>query len=181
MLGLAIERVGKVERVVIPDIFVALVYAVVGQLISAKAVASIWNRMQEQLGEITPGNLANQSVDEIRKCGLTLNKATCIHSLAQSICQGALFLDELKVLPYEEVIRRLVALNGIGRWTAEMVLIHSLERSNVVSFGDAAIRRGMQKLYGQSSLTKEEFDRYCANYSPYGSVAPIYLWEISFE
>ncbi|MNP35799.1 DNA-3-methyladenine glycosylase [compost metagenome] len=174
------ERMGKVEREVIPDLFTALVYAIVGQLISVKAVNTIWSRMQDQLGDISPSSLSRQSVDSIQKCGITMKKATSINHLAKLIDQGEFSLDELHSLSDHEVIAKLMTLNGVGKWTAEMLLINSMERPDIVSYGDIAIRRGMMKLYSLDSLTKKEFDLYKNNYSPYGSVASIYLWEISF-
>ena len=180
-LGAAIKRMGKVERVVIPDLFTALVHAIVAQLISAKAVRTIWDRMLSRFGEITPLHLAAQTADTIQSCGITMKKALCIRHIAQTVASGAFRLDELKELPDAEVIKKLTALDGVGRWTAEMLLIHALERRDVVSWGDIAIRRGMMKLYGLPTITKEQFEKYRHSYSPYGSVASIYLWEISFE
>lgn len=180
-LGAAMARLGRIERVVIPDLFAALIHAIVGQLISAKAVRTIWDRMQRQLGDISPHNLAKQSADEIQSCGLTMKKARCIQNIAQTVADGAFDLADLKSLLDNEVIDRLSSLNGIGRWTAEMLLLHSMERPDVVSYGDIAIRRGMMKLYGLDSLSKAQFEQYRHRYSPFGSVASIYLWELSFE
>jgi len=180
-LGAAMTRLGKVERVIIPDLFTALIYAIVGQLISVKAVQTIWTRMQDQLGEITPHNLAIQSHDDIQACGMTMKRAMCIQHIAYIIDQGAFDLEELYSLSDTEVIRRLIVLNGVGKWTAEMLLINSMERRDVVSWGDIAIRRGMMKLYGLSEITKEQFEEYRLRYSPLGSIASIYLWTISFE
>jgi DNA-3-methyladenine glycosylase II len=181
ILGAAMARMGKVERVIIPDLFAALVYAIVGQLISVKAAHTIWGRMQNQLGEISPQNMAMQTAEDIQKCGLTMKKAVCIQNIAQSITQGAFDMNELHDLSDAEVIKKLMTLNGVGKWTAEMLLINSMERRDVVSWGDIAIRRGMMKLYGLSTLTKEQFEQYRLIYSPLGSIASIYLWEISFE
>ncbi|GAB6988784.1 DNA-3-methyladenine glycosylase family protein [Paenibacillus pini] len=180
-LGAAMERMGRVERVIIPDLFAALMHAIVGQLISAKATRTIWERMQNRFGEITPQHIAKQSADDIQACGMTMRKAVCIQHIAGAITQGAFNLEELLELSDADVIRRLITLNGIGKWTAEMMLINSMERRDIVSWGDIAIRRGMMKLYGLPSLTKEQFDAYRLRYSPCGSVASIYLWEISFE
>jgi 3-methyladenine DNA glycosylase/8-oxoguanine DNA glycosylase len=78
-----------------------------------------------------------------------------------------------------EIIDQLLSLRGIGVWTAEMLLLFSLSRPDVVSWGDQAIRRGMMNLYGLKKLTKEQFYRYRRRYSPYGSVASLYLWALS--
>ncbi|OBZ11672.1 DNA-3-methyladenine glycosidase [Bacillus sp. FJAT-27264] len=180
-LGAAMQRLGRVERVIIPDLFAALVHAIVGQLISVKAAATVWGRMQEQLGEITPQNLLLYTADDIQRCGMTMKKARCIEAIARTVAQGELDLESLRELSDQEVISSLTALPGIGRWTAEMLLINSMERPDIVSWGDIAIRRGMMELYGLNSLTREQFEQYRQSYSPWGSVASIYLWELSFE
>ncbi|EST55862.1 3-methyladenine DNA glycosylase [Brevibacillus panacihumi W25] len=179
-LGSAMARLGKIERVIIPDLFAALIHAIVGQLISAKAAATVWERMQNRLGEISAHNLARQTIDEIQACGLTMKKANCIHAISSSIAEGAFLLEEVRDLSDREVIQKLTQLHGVGTWTAEMLLINCLERRDVVSWGDIAIRRGMMKLYGLDSITKEQFEKYRHRYSPLGSIASIYLWEISF-
>jgi DNA-3-methyladenine glycosylase II len=78
-------------------------------------------------------------------------------------------------------VRTFSSLRGIGVWTAEMMLIFSLQRRDVVSWGDLAIRRGMMRLYGLEELSREDFLRYRRRYSPYGSVASLYLWELAHE
>ncbi|WP_139994934.1 DNA-3-methyladenine glycosylase family protein [Paenibacillus paridis] len=180
-LGTAMERLGKVERLIIPDLFTALMHAMVSQLISAKAAHTIWQRMLDKLGEISPQNIAGQTVETIQSCGVTMKKASSMLAIAEKIAQGEFRLDELHQLPDKEAIRQLVSLKGVGEWTAEMLLIHGMERHDVVSWGDIAIRRGMIKLYGLPALTKEQFEEYRKRYSPLGSIASIYLWQISFE
>lgn len=82
-------------------------------------------------------------------------------------------------MPDDEVIRRLTALPGVGVWTAEMLMIFSMQRPDVVSFGDAAIRRGIMRLYGLQTLGRTEFDVYRSRWSPHGSVASFYLWAVA--
>jgi DNA-3-methyladenine glycosylase II len=95
--------------------------------------------------------------------------------------EGSFNMEELKDLQDSEVIKKLSSLNGVGIWTAEMLLLNSMERPDIVSRGDLAIIRGMIKLYGHPEITKEQFEEYKSRYSPYGSVASIYLWRLSFE
>lgn len=178
-LGEAMARLGPIERTIIPDPFAAIVHAVVGQLISVKAADAIWHRMLQRLGGMTPGRVANVPVEALRECGVTMRKAETIHAIACAELAGELNLNRLNELSDAEIIQSLTALKGIGRWTAEMLLIGSLERPDVVSWGDIAIRRGMMKLYGLPELTKAQFDDYRSRYSPHGSVASIYLWEIA--
>lgn len=180
ILGAAMTRLGRVERQVIPDPFAALVYAVIGQLVSASSANTVWNRMQESMGTITPESLSAVSADDIQRCGMTMKKAVSISNLSKDILKGKVCLNDLRELPDQEVIRRLTAIKGVGLWTAEMLLINCLERPDVVSWGDMAIRRGMEKLYGFPKLTKSQFEVCRDRYSPYGSVASIYLWRIPF-
>jgi len=178
-LGAAIERIGRVERQVIPDLFTALVHSIVGQQISKQAAATVWNRVQEYFGEITPARVAVASSEEIQQLGISLRKATYIKGVAEAALEGSLDLDRLNSLPDGEIIERLSSLHGVGVWTAEMMLIFSMQRPDVVSWGDHAIRKGMMNLYGLTELTREQFDKHRKRYSPYGTVASLYLWEIA--
>jgi len=180
ILGAAIKRIGKIEREVIPDLFAALVYAIIGQQISVKAAHTIWRRMQERFGEITAPIIAAAAVETIQQCGMSTRKAGYIKSMSETVTKGELNLMELYELPDDEVIKRLSTLNGIGVWTAEMLLLNSMERPDVLSWGDIGIRRGIMSLYGLTEITKEQFAEYKRRYSPYGSVASIYLWKITF-
>ena len=181
IIGAAIDRIGMVERKIIPDLFTALIYAIVGQQISVKAVATIWSRMKEHFGEITPQNIGTATVEEIQQCGLSTRKSMYIKNIGDTVAQGSLNLQEIYELSDVEVIKRLSSLHGIGVWTAEMLLLNSMERPDIVSWSDIAIRRGMMKLYNLETLTKEQFEEYKKRYSPYGSVASIYLWKLSVE
>jgi DNA-3-methyladenine glycosylase II len=181
ILGAAMDNLGRVERTVIPDLFAALVFTIIGQLISAKASNTIWERMQNRLGEITPYNIAAQSIDDIQTCGMTMKKANYIKNAAINVMSGSFDLNRLYALSDDQVIKKLSSMDGVGKWTAEMLLLNSMERPDIVSYGDIAIRRGMCRLYGLSEISKSQFDIYKARYSPYGSVASIYLWQYSFR
>jgi len=181
VLGKAMDRIGRIQRVIIPDLFSALIYAIVGQLISVKTAQTVWQRMQDKFGEVTPYYIASQTADSIQSCGITMKKAICIKNISETIVHGKLDLNELHSSSDSEIIKRLTLLNGIGKWTAEMLLINSMERPDVVSWGDLAIRRGMCKLYGLKEISKEQFEENINRSSPYGSTASIYLWQISFQ
>jgi 3-methyladenine DNA glycosylase/8-oxoguanine DNA glycosylase len=180
-LGAAIEKIGMIEREIIPDLFSALVNSIVGQQISSKAAITVWNRLQEQLGIISPETIESTTIENIQQCGLSMRKAGYIKGIAEAVVSGQLNLAQIYSLSDDEIIEQLLSLKGIGKWTAEMILIFSMERPNVVSWGDFAIQRGMMRLYGLKSLSKEQFDKYVKRYSPYGSVASLYLWELSKE
>ena len=178
-LAAAIDRIGLLERAIIPDLFTALIRNIVAQQISKEAMVTIWGRMKERFGDITPTRFGSLSAGEIQSCGMSMRKAEYICGVSQAAMQGDLDLAALGDLSDEEVIERLSSLRGVGRWTAEMLLIFSMERPDVLSHGDLAIRRGIMTLYGHKTLDKERFERYKKRYSPYGSTASLYLWEIS--
>lgn len=180
-LGLVIDRIGMIEREVIPDLFTALIYSVISQQISAKAATTVWTRLQQRLGEITPETIATTPVGEIQQCGLSFRKSSYIQGIGTTILKGELDLDALVSLPEDDVIRQLSSLRGVGKWTAEMLLIFSMERKDIVSFDDLAIQRGMKAVYQLNDLSREQFDRYRNRYSPYGTVASLYLWAASHE
>jgi 3-methyladenine DNA glycosylase/8-oxoguanine DNA glycosylase len=180
-LGRAIGQIGKIERQVTPDLFAALVRSVVAQQISRKAADTVWGRLCESLLDITPRNVAGTDVSDIQKCGLSMRKATYIKGIGAAAACGELDLLELREMPDDGIIEKLSTLPGIGVWTAEMLLIFSFCRPDVVSWGDLAIRRGMMNLYGLKELSKKQFDRFRKRYSPCGSVASLYLWALSVK
>jgi 3-methyladenine DNA glycosylase/8-oxoguanine DNA glycosylase len=180
-LGRAIDHIGMIERQVMPDLFKALVHSIVAQQVSSKAADTVWGRLCKQLLDVTPRNVASTDVGDIQKCGLSMRKARYIKGIGEAAIQGDLNLLEIKEMPNERVIERLSSLPGIGVWTAEMLLIFSLGRPDVVSWEDLAIRRGMMNLYGLRELSKIQFDRFRKRYSPYGSVASLYLWALSVK
>jgi DNA-3-methyladenine glycosylase II len=180
-LGRAIGHIGMIERQVMPDLFKALAHSVVAQQISRKAADTVWGRLCERLSDVTPHKVASTDVSDIQQCGLSMRKARYIKGIGEAASQGDLDLLELKEMPDDGVIEKLSSLPGIGVWTAEMLLIFSLCRPDVVSWGDLAIRRGMMNLYGLKELSKKQFDRFRKRYSPCGSVASLYLWALSVK
>lgn len=178
-LGAAIDRIGIIEREITPDPFTAILSSVVSQQISSKAAETVWNRFLNLIGEITPENVAKVDLLEIRGCGMSERKAGYIKGVAEAAASRQIDFNTLHTLTDEEVIKKLSSLHGVGVWTAEMLLIFSLCRADVVSYNDLAIRRGMMNLYGLKELPREKFERYRKRYSPYGSVASLYLWALS--
>lgn len=180
-LGAAIEKIGMIQREVTPDPFTALISSVVSQQISKKAAATVWQRLSTLLGSITPESIAQVDLAAVQGCGMSVRKAGYIKGIADAIITGTIDFKTLHTLPDEEIIKKLSSFNGVGVWTAEMLLIFSLCRPDVVSYKDLAICRGMMNLYGLKELPKEKFERYRKRYSPYGSVASLYLWELSLN
>ena len=100
---------------------------------------------------------------------------------ARAVQDGSLPIHSLVEKSDEEIIRTLTALSGVGRWTAEMLLLFCLKRPNVLSFGDLGVRRGLCAVYGHKEINKKLFEKYRRRFSPYGSVAAFYLWAAGAE
>lgn len=178
-LGAAIDKIGIINRRVTPDPFEALISSVVGQQISSKAAATVWNRLIDLLGSITPESISKSDIMDIQGCGMSQRKAGYIKGIAEAAISGVVDFSKLHTMTDQEIIKKLSSLHGVGEWTGEMLLIFSLNRPDVVSYKDLAIRRGMMNLYGLKELPKEKFDKYRKRYSPCGSVASLYLWALS--
>ena len=179
LLGAAIDKIGHIECRVIPDMFMALVNSIVGQQISMKAQETIWQRIQERFVPLTAENILAASDEELQSCGLSFRKVTYIKAIATEVVDGSLDLEKLKEQSDEEVCARLVQIKGIGVWTAEMLMTFSMQRPNVMSIDDLAIIRGLRMLYHHSKITPALFNKYKRRYSPYATVASLYLWKIS--
>jgi len=178
-LAQAMDKVTMYERSVDPDLFRSLVSNIVGQQISMKAFDTVWKRFLARFGSITPEILFEASLEDIQSLGISMRKATYIHRLAEKVRSGALDLEGLWTMSDEEVARTLITLDGIGLWTAEMIMIFTMGRKDVMSYGDLAIKRGLMMLYGHKEITRERFEKYRKRYSPHGTLASLYLCEIS--
>ncbi|MGI5899988.1 MAG: DNA-3-methyladenine glycosylase family protein [Christensenellales bacterium] len=178
-LGKAMDEIGHISREVIPDIFMALLNSIIGQQISTKAQKTIWQRFMDMFSPVTPEKIALVPEEEIKACGISMRKAQYIKEIAQSIVEGSLNLDELKEMPDEQLCRRLSQIKGIGPWTAQMLMIFSLQRPDIISWDDMAIHRGLRMLHRHREITPELFAKYKKRYSPYGTVASLYIWRIS--
>ena len=178
-LGEAIQKVGPIQREVDTDLFSAVVHHIIGQQISTKAQATIWQRMQEALGSVDAEHILAAGVPQLQKLGMTFRKAEYITDFAQKVQNGKFDLEEIWQKPDEEVIRELSSLKGIGVWTAEMILLFCMQRPDVFSYDDLAIQRGLRMLYHHRKIDRKLFAKYRRRFSPYCSVASLYLWAIA--
>lgn len=175
----AMEKLPMYEREVDDDLFRSLINNIVGQQISMKAADTVWKRFLSHFKEITPLKLYEADLAEIQSLGISMRKATYIQKTAEKVHKKIVDLEALWTMDDQEVADTLVTLNGIGPWTAEMIMIFSMGRKDIMSYGDLAIRRGLMLLYGHEDITKELFRKYQERFSPYGTLASLYLWEIS--
>ncbi|HEY1774920.1 MAG TPA: DNA-3-methyladenine glycosylase [Solirubrobacteraceae bacterium] len=186
VLGALIERLDDVE---LPDRsdrpkpgehYAALVRAIVGQQLSTRAARAIWLRLVAHFDDKppTPEQVLEADPDELRvAAGLSRAKTTYLRSLAEHILDGSLELGRLESLDDDAVIAELVAVKGIGEWTAHMFLMFQLGRPDVLAPGDLGIRRGVQVAYGLEEMpSPAEVIERAEVWRPYRTAACMYLW-----
>ncbi len=178
-LSNVIDRVGHIDRTVDPDLFSSVVHHIIGQQISTKAQATIWQRMQDALGEVNAGSILAAGVPELQALGMTFRKAEYITDFSGKVHAGTFDLDAVAHMGDEDAIRALSALKGIGVWTAEMILLFCLQRPNIFSYDDLAIQRGLRMVYHHRGIDRRLFEKYRRRFSPYCSVASLYLWAVA--
>jgi DNA-3-methyladenine glycosylase II len=181
VLGDLITRYGIVTRDRDRPAFYALMAAIVGQQISVKAAAAIMGRLLGLFPEgpaVQPAALANVSFEQLRAVGLSTAKAIYMHDLAAKVADGTVNLAALPQLPDEAVITILCQVKGIGRWTAEMFLIFSLGRLDVLAVDDLGLRTGIQRAYGLDQLPRAaEIRALAVPWQPYRTIATLYFWK----
>jgi DNA-3-methyladenine glycosylase II len=165
------------------DAFTTLARAIVGQQISVKAAQTIWDRLvaaAEGAGKpirLDPARLSRMRTATLRRVGLSENKALYIRDLARHFVSGALDPREWPHLADEDLIVRLTAVNGIGRWTAEMFLMFHELRPDVLPVADIGLQKAVALHYhGGTRLPAAELREFAAMWSPWRSVATWYLW-----
>jgi DNA-3-methyladenine glycosylase II len=179
ILGEAIDQIGHILREVDVDLFSSVIHHIIGQQISTKAQGTVWNRIQCLLGKVSPEAVCELSVKEMQGLGMTYKKAEYILDFSCKVHSGEFDIEALKYMDDSSAVKSLSSLRGIGEWTAEMILLFSLERPDILSYGDLAIHRGLRMLYHHRNVRKELFEKYKRRYAPYGSVASLYLWAIA--
>jgi DNA-3-methyladenine glycosylase II len=184
-----IERLGKLDLELRrkrrseerpPDAYGALLRAIVSQQLSVKAAQTIYLRVLDIFGGTTPSpeQLLEASEADLRGAGLSGRKVEYIRDLAAHVISGELELDRLDQLSDEEAIEEIVAVRGLGLWTAEMFLIFHLERPDVLSGGDLVIRKAIQAEYGLEEIpTPQRVLEIGEPWRPHRSLASLYLWE----
>lgn len=177
-LGDYIDKVGHISREINDDLFCSLATSILGQQISNKALETVLQRLKEK-AEISPQGIYALGVDEIKACGTSYRKAQNLLSLAKKVVEGTICLESLKNESDEQVVKMLVSLDGVGVWTAQMALIFSLGRQNVLSYGDFGVKKGLCLLYGLDKIDKKTFEFFRQKFSPYCTIASFYLWHMA--
>jgi DNA-3-methyladenine glycosylase II len=162
------------------DSYGSLVRSVVAQQLSAKAAATIFDRVLELFGGRTPTPSELLAIEEerLREAGLSGRKVEYLRDLARHVESGELELDRFATMSDDEVIAEITAVRGFGVWTAQVFLMFHLERPDVLPTGDLGIRRAVQIVYGLDELPdQDELTRIAEPWRPHRTLACIYLWE----
>ena len=159
------------------DAFTTLARSIVGQQISVKAAQTVWDRFAKLPRKVTPANVLKLKVDDMRAAGLSARKVEYLVDLALKFDAGAVHVKSWEEMDDEAIIAELVAIRGIGRWTAEIFLMFHLMRPNVLPLDDVGLINGISKNYfSGESVSRSDAREVAAAWSPYCSVATWYIW-----
>ena len=159
------------------DAFQTLARSVVGQQISVKAAQSVWERLLAQVGEVTPSGILARELAELRLAGLSQRKCEYLRDLASKFQTGEVHPGLWAEMPDEAIITELVAIRGIGRWTAEMFLMFHLMRPDVLPLDDIGLQRGISLGYfSGEAVSRSELREVAAAWAPWRSVGTWYIW-----
>ena len=159
------------------DAFVTLARSIVGQQISVKAAQTVWDRFAVLPKKMTPRNVLKLKVDDMRAAGLSARKVEYLVDLSLNFDNNSLTLQRWDAMEDEEIIAQLVAIRGIGRWTAEMFLIFHMLRPNVLPLDDVGLINGISRNYfSGEAVSRSDAREVAAAWAPYCSVATWYIW-----
>ncbi len=159
------------------DPFVTLARSVVGQQISVKAAQSVWTRFSGLMKTVKPEQVLKLSTEEMRGAGLSARKVEYLQDLATYFQTGKVSVKQWHLMEDEAIITELVAIRGIGRWTAEMFLMFYLLRPDVLPLDDVGLLNGISKLYFSGEpVSRSEVRDLARAWEPYRSVATWYIW-----
>src|SRR6202167_4004606 len=179
VIGAIIQRVGKFAIQYREPSFETLVRSIVYQQLSGRVASVIFGRLHAATGEVqvTPAGIMKLRPEKMRKLGLSAQKTLYIRELAKHTKRGSIVFESLPDADDAVVIEHLTRVKGIGVWTAQMFLMFTLRRTDVLPVADLGIRAAMKKAYGLEDLPKpDEMERIAAVWKPYSSIACWYLW-----
>jgi DNA-3-methyladenine glycosylase II len=178
--GIGVDGLGDPRRGRTADRYGTLVRSIVGQQLSTRSASAIYARLIDRYGgrTPTPEEVLADDPDALRAAaGLSHAKVIFLRSLAEHVVDGSLELDQLDELPDEEVTAELVAIKGIGPWSADLFLMFQLQRPDVLPVGDLGIRRAVMTVYGLEAMpTPAEVERIGEPWRPYRTLASLFLW-----
>jgi DNA-3-methyladenine glycosylase II len=178
-MGVLVKRMPSPPYELSNDLFRGIVHSIVYQQLSGKAAGTIYGRFEDLYGGRCPGHevLAKAEVEELRGVGLSRQKASYIIDLSQKCCSREVRLDDLGSMDEDEVRAHITQVKGLGPWSADMILMFSLGRPDILPLGDLGIRNGIKKLMGREEMLPEEMTTAAEPWRPYRTAACWYLWQ----
>ncbi len=159
------------------DAFVTLARSIVGQQISVKAAQSVWDRFAVLPKKMVPAQVLKLKVDDMRAAGLSARKVEYLVDLALHFANNQVHVKDWAEMDDESIIAELVAIRGIGRWTAEMFLIFHLMRPNVLPLDDVGLQNGISRCYFSGEpVSRSDIREVAGSWAPFSSVATWYIW-----
>ena len=159
------------------DVFYSLCMSITGQQLSISSASAIFKRFQKKVGKITPTRVSKLSISQIKSCGMTKQKAKGIKELAVKMIRKEFNPKLINKMSDEEAIEYLSELRQIGRWSAEMILLFTFNRSNIWPLQDIGLLRAISNNYNKKYFPPKNFlDKLKKKFTPYCSVATWYLW-----
>jgi DNA-3-methyladenine glycosylase II len=157
--------------------YALLARTVVYQLVSTRAADAIWARVEAYLGDVTPQRVLTCDQDQLRACGLSGPKLSHMNTIATAICDGSLDLARIQAADIEAARRELLAVKGIGPWTADLFLLYAAGKMDAFPHGDAALMEAHRRL-GQyeTRMTNKAFSAHAERWRPHRGVAAHLLW-----
>tara|TARA_Y100001968_G_scaffold176307_1_gene161553 strand:- start:217 stop:846 length:630 start_codon:yes stop_codon:yes gene_type:complete len=158
------------------DLFSTLIRSIVGQQISVLAADAVWGRFSALVGEISPKLILKQTPEALKNSGLSARKVEYIRGISETWTKEYAEID-WEILSDDEVKRKLIALRGVGPWTAEMILMFSLLRPDIFPIDDIGAIRAIENIYnGGEVMSKEDLLDQAENWAPWRTVATWFLW-----
>jgi 3-methyladenine DNA glycosylase/8-oxoguanine DNA glycosylase len=173
-----VERVGPCRMEFGEPVFHSLAEAIVYQQLNGKAAVTIFKRFAALAGEpLSAEGIAKLTAEQMRSAGLSKQKSSYLRDMADRAIRGELSFTHLPEMTDEEVIKHLTQVKGVGVWTAQMFLIFTLKRQNILPTGDFGIRMAMKKHYHKRKLPNPvQMEKIARPWEPYRSIASWYLW-----
>jgi DNA-3-methyladenine glycosylase II len=182
VLGAVIDAIGPIEMAVEPDLWWSLIDSIIGQQLSVKAAGTISGRVAAlgAIGRPTPDEILAADDDVLRGAGLSRAKVRYVKDLAARWLDGSLRHEATPAMADGEVVAELTRVKGVGAWTAEVILIFTLNRPDVLPVDDLGVRVAVQRLYGLAGRPgRDELLRIAEPWRPWRSLASRYLWRVA--
>ena len=174
-----IKRIGPCRIEYGPPEFHSLAEAIVYQQLNGTAALTIFSRFAALAGNpLTPAGILKLTAEQMRSVGLSKQKSSYLRDMAERATAGQLDFSKLHELPDEEVIKHLTQVKGVGVWTAQMFLMFTLKRPNILPTGDFGVQMAMKKLYNKRKVPRPaQMEKIAKCWEPYRSIACWYLWK----